>query len=100
MDVRSDRRYRFEQPAEVLWPALTSVSRYRAWWPWLRELDAAAFAAGERWSCVVQPPLPYTLRFGISLEEVVPHELVTAVVDGDIVGEARLEVRPDGEGCE
>jgi uncharacterized protein YndB with AHSA1/START domain len=100
MDVRSDRRYRFGVPPEDLWPVLTSVERYRTWWPWLRGFEAATFAAGERWSCLVQPPLPYSLRFSISLHEVVPFELATAAIDGDIMGDARLELSPTDDGCE
>jgi uncharacterized protein YndB with AHSA1/START domain len=100
MDVRSDRRYWFGLPPEALWPVLTRVERYRTWWPWLRRLDAGGFAAGERWTCVVQPPLPYTLRFRIALQEVVPARLATAAVDGDIEGDARLELAPDADGCE
>ena len=100
MDVRSDRRYRFPVPPEQLWPVLTDVGQYRTWWPWLRSFDGAGFAPGERWSCVVQPPLPYSLRFSIALAEVVPHELAVATIEGDIVGEARLELTSDDDGCE
>jgi uncharacterized protein YndB with AHSA1/START domain len=100
MDVRSDRRYRFEVPPEALWPVLTSVEHYRAWWPWLRGFEAGAFASGERWTCVVQPPLPYSLTFTIALDEVVPERLATAVITGDITGEARLEVTATDDGCE
>ena len=100
MDVRSDRRYRFEVPPGVLWPALTRVDQYRTWWPWLRGFEGAAFGPGARWTCVVQPPLPYSLRFTIALEEVVPERLATAVIDGDITGTARLEVAALEDGSE
>jgi uncharacterized protein YndB with AHSA1/START domain len=100
MDVRSDRRYRFPLPPEALWPVLTSVEQYRGWWPWLRAFDGQGFAAGERWTCVVQPPLPYALRFSIALDEVVPNRSATASIDGDIVGRARLELRATDDGCE
>ena len=98
MDVRSDRSYRFDASPEDLWAALTNVEDYRVWWPWLRRFDGDAFAAGERWTCVVQPPLPYSLRFDLTLDEVVEHERVAATVSGDIVGTAHLELTPDGTG--
>ena len=100
MEVRSDRRYRFSLPPEDLWPLLTDVRSYRTWWPWLHDLDARAFADGERWSCVVRPPLPYSLRFGLSLHDVVAGHGAAAVIDGDIVGDARIELLPTHEGCE
>jgi uncharacterized protein YndB with AHSA1/START domain len=100
VDVRSDRRFAFPVGTEELWAALTRVDDYRAWWPWLRRFDAAGFAAGERWRCVVQPPMPYVLRFGISLDEVEAGSHATATIDGDIVGTARLDLLPTVDGCE
>ena len=41
----------------------------------------------------MQPPLPYSLHFVLEIDEVVPYELVTARVSGDLTGSARLEVR-------
>ena len=100
MEVRSDRRYRFPVGPEALWPVLTRVEDYRSWWPWLRGFDATAFEAGAAWSCVVQPPLPYSLRFRILLHEVDPARCALATVEGDIVGDARLELIAIDEGCE
>ena len=98
MQVSSDRRYRFAVGPDELWSALTRVHDYRAWWPWLRGFDGRAFSEGERWACVVRPPLPYSLRFKVELQEVVAPRLVTAILDGDIVGRARLDIAaaPDG----
>lgn len=100
MHVRSDRRYQFGLPPADLWPVLASIDRYRLWWPWLRAFDGEAFEPGACWHCVVKPPLPYQLRFRITLDEVLPGALATARVDGDIEGGARLELEPDGEGSE
>ena len=100
MEVRSDRRYRFPLGPEALWPVLTRVEDYRSWWPWLRGFDATAFEPGAAWTCVVQPPLPYSLRFRIVLDEVDPARCALATVDGDIVGDARLELTATDEGCE
>jgi uncharacterized protein YndB with AHSA1/START domain len=100
VQVRSDRRYRFPVGPEDLWPVLTRVEDYRSWWPWLRRFDAVAFEPGAAWTCVVQPPLPYSLRFRIVLHEVDPCRLATATIDGDIVGEARLELAATEAGSE
>jgi hypothetical protein len=46
----------------------------------------------------VRPPLPYTLRFEVHVDQVVAGERVAATVGGDVCGEARLEVAPAGSG--
>lgn len=83
-----------------MWEALTRVDRYRDWWPWLRALDAEGFALGERWRCTVQPPVPYRVRFGVTLTSVAAPARVTADLDGDIVGTAEVALDPVDGGCE
>lgn len=100
MEVRSDRRYRFAVGPEALWAAITDVEQYRLWWPWLRGFEAQGLVVGDAWRCVVQPPLPYTLRFTVTLDEVVEPRLVRATVSGEIVGTARLDIAEDGDGGE
>jgi uncharacterized protein YndB with AHSA1/START domain len=96
----SDRHYRFAVPPAALWSALAETADYRRWWPWLTAFEANGLVAGDVWRCAVRAPLPYTLRFAIDLDEVVPTTLVVARVSGDIEGTARLDVVPHGEGCE
>lgn len=57
----------------------------------------------------MQPPLPYTLRFDIALDEVSAADdragddivcRVAATVDGDIRGSASLVLSPSGGGCD
>ena len=100
--VRSDRRYRFDVDSETLWTAIEATEDYRRWWPWLRRLDAKGLIEGDTWNCVVQPPLPYTLRFTVSLDRVVPGRLAVASIDGEIEGEpaSRSTRCRDGDGCD
>jgi uncharacterized protein YndB with AHSA1/START domain len=98
--VRSDRRYRFPVTPEQLWQRLRLTDDYQTWWPWLRHLDAEDLTVGDTWHCAVQPPLPYSLHFSIELRQVEAPGLVVAGVDGDIVGDARLEAAPLDGGCE
>lgn len=100
MTVRSDRTYTFEADRPAVWAALTDVDGYPRWWPWLRQFDGEAFAVGERWRCVVSPPLPYVLRFELVLEEVLDRAVVTARLHGDIAGTARLTLVDAPVGCE
>ena len=98
MEIRSDRHHDFPVAPEVLWDAMSRVDAYQQWWPWLRSFDAAALTVGERWEAVVQPPLPYRLRFSIHLDEVAPVEHVVARVSGDITGSARLHLSETATG--
>jgi hypothetical protein len=100
VEVRSDRRYDFSVGPGELWAALVRVQDYRRWWPWLRDFRAQSFSPGARWECVVQPPLPYVVRFRLELREVVSPEYATASIEGDINGEARLDVSAVGSGSE
>jgi uncharacterized protein YndB with AHSA1/START domain len=100
MELDSDRRYRFAVPPEDLWRALGETADYQRWWPWLTSFEADGLVAGGEWRCTVRPPLPYSLRFAIHLDEVVPPTHVTATVVGDIAGHARLVLTPREDGCE
>lgn len=100
MDVRSDRRFGFDTERAAVWAAVTRVDRYQEWWPWLHDFDGVALREGERWRCVIRPPLPYRLRFDVLLVEVVERRHVRARVEGDITGWAQLSAVDRGAGCE
>jgi uncharacterized protein YndB with AHSA1/START domain len=99
-EIRSDRRYQMDTDRESVWKAISSVEKYSTWWPWLREFSASALVAGDRWKCVVQPPLPYLLRFTVSIDQVEAPALVLASVDGDVRGVARLDLCESDERTE
>lgn len=98
--LESDRRFAVEAEPDEVWSSLCRPERYRSVWPWLRDFDGTVLAAGERWWCAVQPPLPYVVRFGLVLHTVVEGERVEADVDGDIRGWARLVVLPAVHGTD
>ena len=100
MEIRSDRTYRFALAPDALWAGIGEVGWYRRWWPWLRSFDGRAVRTGEVWSCVVQPPLPYVVRFDLTLDEVVEARFVRATAVGDITGAATIEIRGVEEGSE
>lgn len=100
MRINSDRRHSFSVAPDELWDAMVRVDAYRMWWPWLRSFDAVALAPGEVWTAVVQPPLPYRVRFDIRLDEVEAPRVASAEVSGDIEGTARLEIAPTSGGSE
>ena len=92
MQIHSDAWHSFPVAADELWEAMTDVGAYRQWWPWLRHFDADALEAGDRWEAVVQPPLPYRVRFTIHLDEVSPAKHIVARILGDIAGSARVDI--------
>ena len=99
MEVRSDRTFDFTVGPDQLWSALTSVERYRTWWPWLRRFEGTTFVQGAHWRCAVRAPLGYPVRFEVVLSDVVPGRSAAAAVTGDIAGSARLDVAAtDGGG--
>ena len=100
MRIASDRRYEFALAPTDLWDLATQVDQYQAWWPWLARLDGARFEVGSEWTCSVRPPLPYAVRFTLTLEEVTAPSLAVAAIGGDILGSARLEVREVPGGSE
>ena len=100
MRLDSDRSYRFAVSPDALWSAIAETDDYPRWWSWLTHFDADGLIAGDVWRCAVRPPLPYTLRFAIHLDEVVPTSLVTARISGDIAGSARLDIEPNHDGSD
>lgn len=100
MLVESDRRYTFPVSPAQLWSAFERVDDYRTWWPWLRRFEPGALEVGQRWACTVQPPLPYSVSFDLVLTEVVETRAVSATVEGDLSGTARLAITSVESGCE
>ena len=74
---------------------ITDVEHYSSWWPWLRRFDpGTGFQPDARWRCEVAPPLPYVVRFVLTLEQVDAPQRAVARVSGDIGGAATLTIEP------
>jgi carbon monoxide dehydrogenase subunit G len=94
------RAYAFSLPPAALWARIERVEQFEQWWPWLQEfrLEGETLTTGSVLSGVVVPPLPYRMRIRVMLDRCEPPEAIDATVTGDLEGEARLRVRPDGGG--
>lgn len=99
MQLTSTRQRHFDVDRPTVWAAMSRVGDVGNWWPWLRCFEGAALTTGSVWQCVVQPPLPYSLRITIALDEVIAPRLVEATVAGDVTGDARLVLEEDETGC-
>ena len=89
--------HRFEMPVgrPAIWALISDVDAYQEWWPWLRVFEAGGLTAGDKWSCEVQPPLPYAVRFQVLIDQVEAPLEVRARIEGDVVY-LRLEGSCDG----
>jgi hypothetical protein len=96
MEVCSDRRYHVPADPATVWHALARTGDYPTWWPWLRQFDAVGLLEGDEWRCTIRPPLPYLLRFRLTIGAVAPTSSVEARLHGDIVGTARIDLVPTG----
>lgn len=96
----TDRRYHLPLSPAELWDSVSRVDDYQVWWPWLRGFDGSRLASDEVWACHVQPPLPYWVRFEVTLGEVRAPHTVHASIRGDVRGEAHLEIREHLVGSE
>ena len=97
--IHSDRRYEFAASREELWSAFAQVDQYRLWWPWLSDFEGEAIEPGQTWRCTVRPQLPYKVSFRVTILDVTPAQWVSAGIDGDIVGNAELNLLSRPAGC-
>lgn len=95
---RFDRTWAFDVPPGDLWPTLTRTEDFPRWWPWLEEFSGDGLVPAGRSRCAVKAPVPYTLRFTVTVTDLVPGERVEAAVAGDLSGWARLEIASRGRG--
>lgn len=93
-----DRTWEFDVPPAEVWAGITRTEEFPEWWAWLRELDADGIYEGAVARCVIQPPLPYSLRLEVHLGHVEEPRFVAATVRGDLDGPARVEVSPTPTG--
>jgi uncharacterized protein YndB with AHSA1/START domain len=95
--ITTTHRYELPLTRETVWSLIGQVDDYRSWWPWLREFSGQGMTVGEEWRCMVQPPVPYLVRFRVVIEQVEAPALVRARVLGDVVGDATLTLEAPGE---
>lgn len=93
-----DRSWTFDVSVDELWVAISRTDSYPHWWDWLDEFESRGLVEGSRTTCSVRSPLHFSLEFIIDIENVVPCELVSAQVTGDLIGPARLMLADHAQG--
>jgi carbon monoxide dehydrogenase subunit G len=93
-------RFDFPVPPQEVWSAVEDLDRLETWWGWLGEfrVEGPGLAADSVLHGVVAPPLPYRMRVRVELVDCDPPRSIDATVAGDLVGQARLVLEPDGAG--
>ncbi len=99
MKIVSARRLHLDADRRAVWETMSRVTEFSNWWPWLRHFDGAELVTGSVWTCVVQPPLPYSLRFTVALDQVLAPSVVHATVAVDVTGTASVALQEEGAGC-
>jgi hypothetical protein len=92
----------FDLTPEQLWERIQKFDRFENWWQWLTELriEGEGLSTGTVLHGVVTPPLPYRMQLRIELTDAERPHSVNASIGGDLVGEARLQLRHDeGQTC-
>jgi carbon monoxide dehydrogenase subunit G len=94
------REFEFGLRPDALWERLEHLDQFQRGWPWLQEfrMEGDPLTVGCVLHGVVVPPLPYRMRVRVELTRCDPPGFVEAIVGGDLVGPARLVLRPEGTG--
>lgn len=91
-------------PGEV-WDALGGIDQAASWSVWVDRIEvrgpdpaAAILTAGTEVDARIATPLAIRIRVRVHLDDAVPERLIVATVDGDLRGQARLELGAEGRG--
>jgi carbon monoxide dehydrogenase subunit G len=84
---------------EAVWSILEDLEYFDRNSPWLRSLtiDTPGLRTGSVLHGTISTPLPSGIRLRIALNQVSRPYLIVATVHGDLQGEARLSLLPDGQ---
>ena len=90
----------FQISPEELWSTISQAEMFEQWWPWLGEfhLEGPGLTTGTVLHGVITPPLPYRMRVEVELIDCLPCRKISAVVSGDLKGEALVLLAPKSQG--
>ncbi len=97
--ITTEHRYELPIKRSAVWALISDTDAYQSWWTWLRKFEAPGLKKGAEWRCEVQPPVPYPVRFRVVIEETKRASFIRARVEGDVIGNATLNLTDDPKGC-
>lgn len=94
------RSYRFDLAPDQLWDRIEEFDQFERWWPWLTNfrIEGTGLSAGSVLHGAVTPPLPYRMQLRVELVGCERPHSIDATIGGDLIGDARLRLRPVGDG--
>jgi uncharacterized protein YndB with AHSA1/START domain len=92
--------FSFALTPDRLWDRIEEFDQFERWWPWLTgfRIEGNGLSAGSTLHGTVTPPLPYRMQLQVELVECERPIAIDARISGDLVGTARLRLRPDAGG--
>lgn len=96
------KEYWFPVPPARLWEILGRFDSYPSWWRWLRDFTAVpadkGMDGGTELRGTIVPPLPGRLSLRVTLDRCERPARVEATIEGDVRGQATLDLVASGEG--
>jgi uncharacterized protein YndB with AHSA1/START domain len=95
-----DETWHIDAPVDEVWPVITDVLGYPAWWPQfvrVKRLDATS-GPGARVRVRVKSALPYWMHFTLELAHEEPLRLSETRCSGDLNGFMRWTLTPEESG--
>ncbi len=100
--IRFTRDFWFPLSPSRMWETIDDFDRYPTWWRWLRDFsprpEGSGLTEGTELTGTVVPPVPYRLSLRVTLDRCLPPVRIEASIDGDLVGNAVLQLAQDGDG--
>jgi carbon monoxide dehydrogenase subunit G len=77
-----------------LWALIERPENFEQWWGWLHDVECSdeRLVTGSVLTGTIDPPVPFTMRARLAIDECRPVQRIVASVKGDIEGSAKLEV--------
>jgi len=89
--------FSFDLAPDRLWDRIEEFDQFERWWPWLTGfwIEGSGLSAGSILHGTVTPPLPYRMQLRVELVECERPNAIDATISGDLIGDARLRLRPE-----
>ncbi|MBV8950504.1 MAG: hypothetical protein JOZ99_06495 [Actinobacteria bacterium] len=90
--------FTFPLAPQRLWALIEDPANFERWWGWLHDVHCTdpLITAASVLTGVVDPPVPFSMRVRVTIDECEPARHIAASVGGDLRGTAGLDIDGDG----